>query len=228
MRRSLLFLFSLVLAPLAMHADQVIQANGSGSFNCFQAYPREGFGDDLRVSMSGKDRQGNYMSAQMDVGQLGGLPTCTATLPSLFYEANFSNPREGSGSVNYNGITYGGNTNGVGGCSSGDPNVRCDITFSSSGSGDKGSIDVVLSYWTLTFDDQGNIIDESTTTTVDLGGNINFYSLGVGEQLGFGDLLYPYSYGSFTMADAPEPADWSLMLCATPLAFVYMRRKKRA
>lgn len=220
-----------MLAPLALHADPIFQANGYGHFNCAQAYPRIGFGNELMVNMSGSDGQGNYMTAQMDVGQLAGLPTCTATLPTLGFDANNSSPRNGGGEVGYDGLTY---TTGFGGCSSPVSNVRCDITFTSSGSGGEGSIDIALSTWVLTFDSRGDIIYETPPTTVDIGGALNFTSLGVGEQLGYGNLLYPDSYGDFSLGDGtytdfvPEPAAWGLMISAAPLLFLYMRRQLKA
>jgi hypothetical protein len=225
-KRNLLFLFSFMLAPLAMHADP-IQAYGGGSFSCSQAYPREGFGYEVRVNMYGSDGQGNYMAGQMDVGRLSGLSTCTATMPPIGFEANGASPSEGGGLVDYNGVTYGANTNGFGGCFTEDPNVRCDIVLNSSGSGNQGSIDLELSFWTLTFDDHGNIIDETPRTTVNLEGIITSFEATAGEQPGYGGVIYPYSTGNFTLGDAPEPAAWSLMLCGVPLLFVYLRRKKR-
>jgi hypothetical protein len=97
--------------------------------------------------------------------------------------------------------------------------------FNSSGSGHQGSVGVALSYWTLILDDHGNIIDETTPIRVDLGGTVTSLEGTVGEQLGYGDVLYPYATGDFIVG-APEPAAWSLMLCAIPLVFVNMRRKK--
>lgn len=227
MRRCLLFLFSLLLAPLAMHADPAFQANGYGTLNCGQAAPRDGFGVDIMINIWGTDDHGNFMSADIDGGPIAGQPPCTLTFPSFSVSSqNFSRLTGPGGVINYDGLTY--NT-GFQGCSSPVSTIRCNVTFMASSSGEEGSLDVALSTWGLTFDSHGDIIYETPTTTVDIGGAVNWTSLELTQELAYPgndpNLYVPSLRGEFTLGGVPEPAAWGLMTCAMPLLFLYMRRR---
>lgn len=236
MRRNLLLLFSLILAPLAMHATPTFQANGYGQFFCGEAAPRPGFGNELDIHISGSDGQGNSMWAALDVGQLAGLPTCTPTLPSLSVDANSFNPNDGGGMVNYDRVSY--KMGFYSDCSSSVSNVGCAISFTSSGSGRTGSIDVALNTWDQTFGNDGQIINETNFRTVDIAGTVDFTSLGMTEKIAYPGTnpndLVPFATGTFTLGDGkftdfvPEPAAFGLMTCAAPLLFVYIKRQRRS
>lgn len=233
LRRNLLLLFSLTLAPLAMHATPTIWATGSGEFFCGQAAPRPAFSDEMDFSFSGSNGE-DTVSAFLSASHLAGVSNCTPpTLPSVFFD-EYSWYRTGGGRIKYDGVLYEigdyvdlPRLSGYAECSSpSDPNIGCTITFNSSGSG----IDIVLRSWEDIVDSSGLIINETGFKTVEIVGETSITSAQVTEEEAYpghdpNDLV-PFVRGSFIVG-TPEPAAWSLMTCAAPLLFLYIKRKKR-
>lgn len=138
--------------------------------------------------------------------------------------------------VNYDRVSY--KMGFYSDCSSSVSNVGCAISFTSSGSGRTGSIDVALNTWDQTFGNDGQIINETNFRTVDIAGTVDFTSLGMTEKIAYPGTnpndLVPFATGTFTLGDGkftdfvPEPAAFGLMTCAAPLLFVYIKRQRRS
>jgi hypothetical protein len=158
--KRILFLFSVVLAPVIMRAN-TIQLVGNGYFSCYQNPPKPGFAVQESGSFVGQDNQGNAVSVVVNHWQAGGESTCNSSAPTVanssdFYSINFWL----GGELTYLNKDYTFDTSNIHsytpGCTSSSPDVSCNITFTSSPT----SIGIQFVAW----NNSGTLVD------LDLGG----------------------------------------------------------